>query len=424
MEGGAHNPLKQLFCVYSPECAMTFDTAVKFPVPRTSQALWVYALTAATFFGASSAPTPLYRMYQEAWGFSSAMLTLVFGTYAFGLLVALLTTGSLSDHIGRRPVIVCGIALEVMAMLVFADAHSVHMLILARVLQGLATGAATSALGAAILDSSRTRGSLVNTLSTLFGTGVGSLGASMLVHYAPAPMRLVYVVLIALFVLQAVFVLLLPETVSRLPGTLASLVPRVRVPRAARGAMLRIAPVTVAVWAPGGFYLSLGPTLARAVTGSDDATMGGWVVFALMTGGLVAVLLLRTLGTLRLLMTGATALASGLLVTLAGVHADSVSMFFVGTSAAGIGFGSAFQGALRSVLPLAEPHERAGLMAALYVLSYLAFSIPAIIAGTMAHVVGLRLTTDIYGLTLVVLAALTLLASGLGRHARMASEGT
>ncbi|MFL9936748.1 hypothetical protein P0D88_49135 [Paraburkholderia sp. RL18-103-BIB-C] len=71
----AHNPLKQLFCVYSPGCAMTFDTAVKFPVPRTSQALWVYALTAATFFGASSAPTPLYRMYQQAWGFSSAMLS-------------------------------------------------------------------------------------------------------------------------------------------------------------------------------------------------------------------------------------------------------------------------------------------------------------------------------------------------------------
>ncbi|MDB5775203.1 MAG: transporter [Herbaspirillum sp.] len=402
---------------------MTFDTAVKFPVPRASQALWVFALTAATFFGASSAPTPLYRMYQEAWGFSSATLTLVFGTYAFSLLVALLTTGALSDHIGRRPVIVGGIALEVIAMLVFADAHSVHMLILARVLQGFATGAATSALGAAILDSTSTRGSLVNTLSTLFGTGVGALGASMLVHYAPAPMRLVYVVLIALFVLQAVFVLLLPETVSRLPGTLASLVPRVRVPRAARGAMLRIAPVTVAVWALGGFYLSLGPTLARAVTGSDDATMGGWVVFALMTGGLVAVLLLRTLGTLRLLITGATALASGLLVTLAGVHADSVSMFFVGTSAAGIGFGSAFQGALRSVLPLAEAHERAGLMAAFYVLSYLAFSIPAIIAGTMVHVIGLRLTTDIYGLTLVVLAALTLLASGLGRDARMASEG-
>jgi MFS family permease len=289
------------------------------------------------------------------------------------------------------------------------------MLILARVLQGFATGAATSALGAAILDASRTRGPLVNTLSPLLGMGVGALGTSLLVQYAPAPMRLVYFLMLAVFLLQAVGVWLLPETVSRRPGTLASLVPRVRVPRAARAAMLRIAPVNVAVWALGGFYLSLGPTLARAVTGTDAVTTGGWVVFALTCGGFVAVLLLRALSTPRLLVTGALVLAAGLLVTLTGAHAGNAGLFFVGTILAGMGFGSAFQGALRSVLPLAKAHERAGLMAAFYVLSYLAFSVPAIIAGTMAHVVGLRLTTDVYGITLAVLAGLTVVASGLGR---------
>jgi MFS family permease len=400
---------------------MAFDTDPHFPRPPAPHALALYALTAATFFGASSAPTPLYRLYQEVWGFSSGMLTLVFGIYAFSLLLALLTTGSLSDHIGRRPVIVGGLALEVVAMLIFADAGSVHMLILARVLQGFATGAATSALGAAILDASRTRGPLVNTLSPLFGMGAGALGTSLLVQYAPSPMRLVYLLLLVVFVLQAVGVSLLPETVSRRPGTLASLVPRVRIPRAARGAMLRIAPVNVAVWALGGFYLSLGPTLARAVTGTDDVTTGGWVVFALTGGGIVAVLLLRALSASRLLLTGAGVLAAGLMVTLAGAHAGNAAIFFVGTVFAGMGFGSAFQGALRSVLPLAEAHERAGLMAALYVLSYLAFSVPAIIAGTMAHVVGLRLTTDVYGLTLVVLAAVTALASGLESRRRIVS---
>ena len=401
---------------------MAIDTTLKSSRPPSSQALWLYALASSTFFAASSAPTPLYRVYQEAWGFSSAMVTLVFASYAFSLLAALLTTGSLSDHIGRRPVIVGGIVLEVVAMLVFADARSVGILILARVLQGFATGAATSALGAAILDASRTRGSLVNTLSPLLGMGVGALGSSMLAEHAPAPMRLVYIVLIALFVLQAVWVLVLPETVSRLPGTLASLVPRVRVPSVARGALLRIAPVNVAVWALGGFYLSLGPSLARAVTGTNDATTGGWVVFALTTGGLVAVLLLRSMSTLRLLLTGAIVLAAGLLITLTGVHAGNAGIFFAGTIIAGMGFGSAFQGALRSVLPLAEAHERAGLMAALYVLSYLAFSVPAILAGTMAHVVGLRLTTDVYGIALIVLAAMTVVASGLGKSARMARE--
>jgi len=394
---------------------MTFDTDPGFPSHRTRYALPLYASIAAMFFGASSAPTPLYRLYQEVLGFSSGMLTVVFGVYAFSLLLALLTTGSLSDHIGRRPVIVGGLALEIVAMLIFADADSVRMLILARVLQGFATGAATSALGAAILDASRTRGPLVNTLSPLLGMGVGALGTSLLVQYAPAPMRLVYFLMLAVFLLQAVAVWLLPETVSRRPGTLASLVPRVRVPQAARAAMLRIAPVNVAVWALGGFYLSLGPTLARAVTGTDAVTTGGWVVFALTCGGFVAVLLLRALSTPRLLVTGALVLAAGLLVTLTGAHAGNAGLFFVGTILAGMGFGSAFQGALRSVLPLAEAHERAGLMAAFYVLSYLAFSVPTIIAGTMAHVVGLRLTTDVYGITLVVLAGLTVVASGLER---------
>ncbi|MFK4443065.1 MFS family permease [Caballeronia udeis] len=398
---------------------MAVNTAPRFTPDRTRHALPLYAVIAAMFFGASSAPTPLYRLYQEAWGFSSATLTLVFAVYAFSLLVALLTTGSLSDHIGRRPAIMGGVALEVVAMLVFACAHSVQMLILARVLQGFATGTATSALGAAILDASRTRGALVNTLSPMLGMGVGALGTSLLVDYAPAPMRLVYVLLAVGFVLQAGGVWMLPETVSRSPGTLASLVPRVRVPRAARAPMLRIAPVNVAVWALGGFYLSLGPTLARAVTGDNDVMTGGWVVFALTGGGLGAVLLLRALSTPRLLMTGAVVLAAGLLVTLAGVHAGNAAIFFTGTILAGMGFGSAFQGALRSVLPLAEAHERAGLMAAFYVLSYLAFSVPAIIAGTMAHVVGLRLTTDVYGITMVALAGMTAVASSLESRRRM-----
>jgi predicted MFS family arabinose efflux permease len=390
---------------------MAINTTTPPAMSRQSGALALYAFTVAAFFAASSAPTPLYSLYQHAWGFTPAMLTVVFSVYAFSLLAALLTTGSLSDHLGRHRVITGSIALEVLAMLIFVYAHNVQTLIVARVLQGFATGTATSALGAAILDTSRTRGPLVNALSPLVGMALGALGSALLVRYAPSPMRLVYSVLIAIFVLQAGYLRLIPETVSRAPGALASLMPRVRVPVAARGAMLRIAPVNIAVWALGGFYLSLGPTLARAVTGSSDITLGGWVVFALTSSGLVAILLLRSLSTLHLVMAGASALALGLVVTLLGVHGQSPIVFFLGTSVAGVGFGAAFQGGLRSVLPLAAAHERAGLMAAFYVLSYLAFSIPAIIAGTMTHVIGLRPTTDVYGIALIVLATSTLLAS-------------
>ncbi len=383
----------------------------------SARALAVYSLTAATFLGASSAPTPLYRVYQETWHFSSGTLTLVFAIYAFSLLAALLTTGPLSDHLGRRPVIVGSILLNMLALSIFAAADGAPMLLLARALQGLATGMAISALGAGLLDASRERGPLLNSLAPLFGMGVGALGASLLVQYAPAPLRLTYLLLIVLLATEALLVLRLPESASRVPGLLASMRPRVRVPPAARGAMLRILPVNIALWALGGFYLSLGPTLARSVTHSDNIVVGGWVVFALTMSGFGAIALLRGLPTPRLLMTGSIALAAGLVVTLTGVHLDSAALFFAGTCLAGTGFGAAFQGALRSVVPLAQPTERAGLVAAFFVLSYLAFSLPALLAGVMAHELGLRATTDLYGAALILLAVSTAVASGLDKRA-------
>lgn len=364
-----------------------------------------------TFLAASSAPTPLYGVYREAWGFSPIMLTVVFGIYAFSLLLALLTTGSLSDYIGRRKVLLGALALELVSMLLFIVADSVSWLIAARILQGLATGAATSSLGAAMLDVSRVRGSLVNSVAPIVGMAVGALGASILVQFAPWPMHLVFVLLLVLFMAQAVATRYLPETVSPQPGAWASLRPKVRVPKQARGALLRVAPVDIAVWALGGFYLSLGPTLARLVTGHQAPMTGGLLVFALTISGAASILMFRNSPGRFTMTLGAIALIIGISITLMGVHGGGVYPFFFGTLVSGVGFGSAFLGALRTVLPMAEPHERAGLMAAFYVLSYLAMSVPAMAAGAAVGAIGLIATTDIYGGAIIVLSAIALLGA-------------
>jgi MFS family permease len=106
--------------------------------------LWFLAITLLSFLAASTAPTPLYHLYQEQLQFSAAILTLVFAVYALSLLVALLTVGSLSDHLGRKPVIFTAVLLNIVAMLLFIQADSVGWLISARVLQGFATGMATA----------------------------------------------------------------------------------------------------------------------------------------------------------------------------------------------------------------------------------------------------------------------------------------
>lgn len=390
------------------------------PAQRTrlgaGAAVVLLATTLTTFMAAASAPTPLYAVYQGHWGFSSSVLTAVYAVYAVSLLVALLTVGSLSDHIGRRPVILGAVALETVAMVIFAFADGVPALVVARVVQGFATGAATGALGAGLLDADRTRGPLINSATPALGLAAGSLGSSLLVQYLPAPTRTVFVVLIVAFVLQGVAILLLPESVSRRAGALASLRPHVSVPAGARRVLLLVTPITVAGWALGGFYLSLGPSLAREVTGSGSVVVGGLLVFALTISGTVAILALRSFPAPRAMRVASVLLALGVVVTLLGVNAGSGALFFAGTAVAGLGFGAGFQGAARTLLPAAAPHERAGLMAAFYVVSYVAMSIPATAAGIVAGRLPLAELTTYYGIVLVLLALSALAGTFLVRE--------
>lgn len=366
------------------------------------------AFTTLCFFAASSAPTPLYHLYQQGWGFSAAMLTLIFAVYAFALLFALLVVGSLSDYLGRRPVIFAALLLEITSMLLFIFAVDVTWLLMARMIQGLATGMAGSALGAALLDSDETQGPLVNSIAPMFGMALGALGTGLLVELAPLPMLLAYCLLLAAFVSQAVYIWLIPETVSRQAGVWASLKPSLHVPVQARRTLWLVLPVDIAAWSLGGFFLSLTPSLLTAATGTTSAINGGLAVATLTISGALAIYNLRLRAAVLGLWVGASFLPLGVAVILGAVNEGWLWLFFVGTVLAGIGFGSGFLGALRLLLPLAHAHERAGLMSAFYVLSYLAFCIPALVAGLSAHSLGLIVTTNIYGSVVIVLALLAL----------------
>lgn len=387
-------------------------TTVRPAPPRRraagASAAALLAATLVTFLGASAAPTPLYALYQESWGMAPSSTTVVFGVYALGLLAALLVVGRLSDHVGRRPVLLGAIALEVVSVAVFLVAGGLTALIVARVLQGVATGAATAVIGAAILDVAPAIGPIITGAAPVAGMGLGALGSGALVQFAPAPMRLVYTVVIVLLLVEAVGAARMAETAQRRPGALASLRPTVSVPAQARRAMLVAAPIDIAVWALGGFLMSLGPALTTQVTGSHAPMAGGAAVFALTGSGAVAILGLRTVPAVRVMLIGAPALAIGLVILLAGAQFGSAVLFFAGAVVSGLGWGAGFQGALRTVLPLAEPHERGGLMSAFYVLSYLALCLPAIAAGIATDRFGLTAVTDVYGAALIVLAALAM----------------
>ncbi|HEY4703833.1 MAG TPA: MFS transporter, partial [Streptosporangiaceae bacterium] len=182
-------------------------------LPRTA-AFYLLASIIVGFLAGSSAPTPLYAVYADRWGFSPITTTIVFGVYALAVLTALLTVGSLSDHVGRRPVLLAALAVQVVAMVVFITADGVPQLLVARIVQGLSTGAAAGAIGAGMLDLNKTRGTIANAVAPITGTAAGALGSGLLVQYLPQPTHLVYLVLLGVFVLQAIGVLVMPETSS------------------------------------------------------------------------------------------------------------------------------------------------------------------------------------------------------------------
>jgi hypothetical protein len=276
-------------------------------------------------------------------------------------------------------------------------------------------------LSATLLDTDRQQGPLVNSVAPLLGMALGGLGCGLLAEFAPAPLHLTYWLLLVLFAMQAVWVWRLPESVTRQSGAWASLRPTLHVPVQARVTLWRVLPLNTATWALGGFYASLAPSLVRTATGSTSNLIGGATVAALTVTGALMIYTLRNQAATKALQLGACALPVGVVLILLGVHSASLPLFFLGTLVAGCGFGAGFLGAVRSLVPLALPHERAGLMSAYYVLSYLAFCLPALLAGNLARTFGLVATTDGYGAVLIVLA-LSAMASLLRSRSARACE--
>jgi predicted MFS family arabinose efflux permease len=368
-------------------------------------ALYLLASLIVSMLAASSAPTPLYAAYQRQWGFSPITTTVVFGAYAVAVLAALLVFGRISDHVGRRPVLLAALAVQAVSLIAFTVADGVPGLMAARIVQGLSTGAALGAIGAGMLDIDRRRGTLANAMSPGMGTGLGSVGSALAVRFLPAPTHLIYLILLGVIIVQAAGVALMRETVSPAPGALASLVPEIRLPRAVRAHILTATPLVFAVWALAALYGALGPSLVRALTGSSDVVLGGLSLTVLALFGVGSIAVLRDAPARAVMLTGIGALVIGVAVTLLALTARSAGLFFLGTAISGVGFGSGFQGGIRTVVPRVAAHERAGVLSLLFVVSYLGLGVPAVAAGFLAvHGAGLLGAARYYGAMLIVLA--------------------
>lgn len=372
------------------------------------------AVTFTSLYLAAGALTPLLVVYKERWDFPPSLLTVAFAVYAIGFLAAVLTVGSLSDHIGRRPVLIGALIVQVASNLLFLVATDIGWVIAGRIVQGVAGGAATTAFTAALVElapASRKRlGMILGSVGLTGGLGFGSLLAGFAIQFTSAANTIIFVVLTIVTILGTVIVAVSPESVTRSPGALRSLIPRIAFPPATRREFAAAAPVVAAVWMLAGLSGGIAPNMVRSVFHLNSGLLNGVAGFIAPATSAVVGLVFARVDSRRAMTIGIYASIIGAVGIISGVYAGSLAIMILGQAIAGVGFGASFTAALRLIFPLAAEHQRAGVVGGIYLVSYVALGLPIVIEGQLTGPLGEIPAVSWYTGSAILLALISLIA--------------
>ncbi|MFI9721821.1 MFS transporter [Streptomyces sp. NPDC052396] len=355
-------------------------------------------------------PTPLYGLYQRQLGFSALMVTVIFAVYAFGVIAVLLLLGQLSDTVGRRPVLFAGLVASALSALCFLFARGLPELFAGRVLSGLSAGLFTGTATAAVVELAPRRwagaAALTATAANMGGLGGGPLLAGLLAQYGPDPLHWVFLVDLMLVAVAMAGLLTVPETVRAQRG-----VPprprRLRVPRSVRPAFVPAAMAGFAGFATLGLFTSVAPSFLSQVVGVSGPAVSGCVVCAVFAASTAGQLLMGRSGVHRALSWGCVVLVAGMAVIFCSLLVSSLPLLVLGAVTAGMGQGLSFRAGVTVVGERSPAGRRAEVNSALFVVFYVALSLPVIGVGAMAVTLGLRQSGLVFTGCVALLAAAT-----------------
>jgi MFS family permease len=381
--------------------------------PRAGLASAAFAL-AIVMLG-TTLPTPLYSLYREQFGFSELMVTVVFATYAAGVIASLLLFGRLSDQVGRRRVLLPGLALAALSAIAFLLANGLAFLLVGRVLAGLAAGIFTGTATATLVDlagpQGREKATLMATIANMGGLGCGPLLAGLLSQWAGSPLRLTFWVYLALLVPAAIGIWAMPETVA------ATSRPRLRpqaltVPTEMRTAFVEAALAGFAGFAVLGLFTAVTPAFLGQELGVTSRAVVGLVVFAVFAASMVGQALLDLLPEGAAMPAGCVALIAGMGSLALGLALPSLGLLVLGGAIAGLGHGLAFRAGLTVVNTRAPAEHRAAVASSFFVVMYVGISLPVIGEGILAQATGLRAAGLIFATVVAAVAVAVLVLLG------------
>jgi MFS family permease len=355
---------------------------------RNVAALWIVAVELAVMFVGAIMPTPLYPLYQDAFGFSGITLTLIYAVYVLGNLVALLFFGRLADQVGRRHASLPAIGFGIASTAVFAAATGTAWLFAARALSGFSTGLAAGAATAWIAELYTGRGngtaSRIAAAANFFGCAAGPILGGVLAQFAPWPLRLPFVIYLALLCAVAGAILVAPETVAS-PKRFgeALLRPRLGVPRSIRLQFVAPAVGGFATFALIGFYAALIPSVLRDSLHQPAPTIAGIVVCEVF--GIAAVTILSTawFGSQAAMLSALALLLPAVWLLVGAEVVHSLPLLVFAAALCGVAGGLGYRGSLEVINRIAPADQRSEVVSSYLIALFAGNSVPVIGIGVL-----------------------------------------
>lgn len=371
-------------------------------------------------------PTPLYVLYERKFGFGSLGTTVIYAVYAGGVLATLLLAGRLSDRIGRRRMLLAGLAASAASAVVFAVDGSVAALFAGRALSGLSAGAFTATATVALVElapaARRATATLVATGVNMGGLGCGPLLAGLLAQVAPRPLLLPFLADLVLVAAAVVAVWRAPETLREPHGGWSPRAPRV--PSGVRRVFVPAATVGFAGFAVLGLFTAIAPAFLATVLGEGGHLLPGAVVASVFAASTLGQLALARVPGRAALPGGCLALVAGLAGVAGGLLAESLPLLVAGAVVAGAGQGLSLRAGVTGLTAASArvaPEAGAEVVAAYFTVAYIGISLPVVCVGVAADAYGLRTAGVVFVLVVagLVLAALAVTL----RHRRGGGNG-
>lgn len=344
------------------------------------------ACTFACVYAVSAAPIPLYALYQKNIGFTNAYLSISSVVYFVGTVLALLVFARISNYLGRKRVIIFILFLSLLSCLIFYNLQSTGMFMAGRFIQGISCGMASSTVAAYLIETSPKNMPNIGTFITgnipMLGLAVGAIASGIL---RAVSMSAIFRIMIILLLFCCIMIMAGKETIIKSKGVIKSLIPQIEIPQNVKSLFPAASAVFIGTWAIGGFYQTFSATIALNQFGIENTIVPAVMFTFLQLPSLIGGTAAGKIKTERAQKIGITCFFITIVAMIFSLQFKNIYLFFMATVCAGIFWSLAFTGSLKGILNKTETKDRAGVLSAVYLISYGGAAVPVLVTGYISR---------------------------------------